>query len=364
MWIAKKTPIKSTLLFLLFSSVGIALFVFSQEMGQGVRYGISLCGELVIPALFVFLCFCEWACLSGTFQRVSVVFNPLFHLLFGKNFRGSVPLLLCLVGGYPMGASALSVAKKTANLSDKSINKLALWIFCPSPSFVIIGVGQGMLNSFQAGIVLWLGCVLSCLLTGCVICRVTFGNQTQTASQIYREEPLSNALAIAVDSATRKMLAICGTVILVGGIASVVSVLPFLSTVQTIFRLFLEVTNGCSYLAEKGGSLAEFGAVLMFGGIGTHLQCRMLLGNDAPTYKTYFLVRVIQTVLCYGMITLFGLWFPNTVQTLSNGGAPAIGTVSVLPSVGLLATCCVFLCSMNENPFIRRKYSEKSGIYS
>ena len=363
MWVSKKVSFHALFTLFLLLGVGIVLTVFSQKLGEGVRQGLSLCGELVIPSLFVFLCFCEWACGSGKIQRVSSVLQRLFRFLFGKGFCGSTPLLLCLIGGYPMGASALAVLHQKQMMGKDLVKRLSLWIFCPSPAFVITGVGQGMLGSLKAGVVLWCGCVVSCLLTGMVICRFPMGLHNDSCRTFFNTEAQS-PLVNAVGSATEKMLVICGTVILVGGILSLVNGLPIPYQMKQGFHLFLEVTNGCSYLSAKGGSLAELGSVLMFGGIGTHLQCKMLLGGNFPPYKVYVTVRICQTVITYLLITLFCFCFPQVAQTLSLGITPTVGTVSVLPSVGLLATCFVFLCSLHQKPIFRRNHCEKSGICS
>lgn len=355
---------KAIVLFFGFFAFFVLFIFFSKELGNGVRQGISLCGELVIPALFVFLCFCEWVCLSQSIQSVSFVLQPLFRFVLGKGFTGNIPLLLCLIGGYPMGASSLAIMRKNNIVSSDSVKQLALWIFCPSPSFVITGVGQGMLGSLRAGLILWCCCVVSCFVSGFVICRFWGKNRKEPHLDLNGNLHSTNCFSVAIGSATEKMLVICATVVLIAGVLSVVSVLPLPAGFQSILYLFTEVTNGCTYLVGKGGSLAELGGVLMFGGIATHLQCRMLLGEDAPPYKLYFLVRICQTLLCYGLVWLFCSWFPNVVQTISVGKFPTVGSVSVLPTVGLLATCCVFLCSVSQKPLNRRKYCEKSGIYS
>ncbi len=349
-------------LFFLVCAIAV-LTIFSKELGQGVRKGISLCGELVVPSLFVFLCFSEWMCYSENVQKVSFLLQPMFRLIFGKEFQGGVPLLLCLIGGYPMGASALSILYKRGSISYAQVKNWSLWIFSPSPAFVITGVGKGMLGSLKIGTLLWCACVVSCLLTGVIICRFPL-RQNNQMRQTSGNNFSVNTTVNAVSSATEKMLIICGTVILVAGILSAVNGLQIPGFAKRATHLFLEVTNGCTYLLEKGGSLPEFVAVLMFGGIGTHLQCRMLLGGAFPAYKVYVVVRFCQAFLAYGFVALFCLCFPQTIQTMSLGTAPTMGTVSVLPSVGLLATCFVFLCSLHQKPLFRRNHCEKSRLCS
>ena len=364
MWVTKRINIKTILMFLVILGFSFLLFFFSNELGQGVRQGLSLCGELVIPALFVFLCFCEWACLSHSIQNVANVLQPLFRLLFGKEFSCGAPFLLCLIGGYPMGASALAIMRKNNLISNTCAKQHALWIFCPSPSFVIVGVGQGMLGSFRVGLILWGSCVISCLLTGCVFSRFFIEKKTEPFLGVNANTDFFACFPTAIGSATEKMLVICATVVLFAGVLSVVSVLPLPAVFRSCLQLFTEVTNGCNVLVEKGGSLAEIGAILMFGGIATHLQCQMLLGKEAPPYNIYCFVRISQAVLCYGIISLFGVFLPNAVQTFSVGNVPTANGLSVLPSVWLLGTCCVFLCSIYQMPIYRRNYREKPRIYS
>ena len=340
------------------SAVIIGSLLFSQGVSDGIIKGITLCGGLLIPTLFVFLCFCEWGCLSGTFQKVFSIFNPFFRLLLGRFYQGGTALLLCFLGGYPMGASALKNLEEKGCLSEKQIKLLSLWVFCPSPSFAITGVGMGMLGSLKAGVLLWGGCALSCVLTGFVLCRIVKVEE-EKGRIIGDSFSLSDSFVAAVSNGVEKMLQICGVVILVAGILGGISVMPLPSVVQKSAELFLEVTNAASYLTQNSGSMAQIGAVLMFGGIGTHLQCKMLLGSSALSYPIYLLVRIIQTALCYFICNIFCKLFPWAVPTLSNGRIPTVGSFSIMPSLWLIGTCFVFLCSVHQMSFGRREKNEK-----
>ncbi len=364
MWLSKKIPVPLFVSCFLVIGAAVGITFYSQSIGEGIRSGLSLCGELVIPSLFVFLCLCEWVSLSGIGMGVVKVFKPVFRLFLGRFYQGGTALFLCLLGGYPMGASSLVSLKNNGRLSLAEIRRLALWIFCPSPAFVVIGVGQGMLGSFRTGLILWVSCVASCLLTGAVISR--FPVKEMPISLTYDKQIRENngSIVQAVSSATEKMLHICGMVILVAGVLGCLSALPLPDPVKSCFTMFLEVTNGSRFLAFNGGSLPQMGAVLMFGGIGTHLQCKGLLKEACPSYLCYFFVRILQALLCYGLLCFICYQFPQVVPTFSVGNVPVPSPISVLPSVGLMGTCCVFLCSLHQKPFFRSDHREKSRIYS
>lgn len=363
MWVSAKLSIRRFVWFIILLSVTVLLTVYSGGISTGVKQGMALCVELLIPSLFVFLCFSQWLCLTEGAVMISEFLSPLFRLLFGKFWQGGMPFLLCLLGGYPMGVSSLMILEEKGKISRQQAERLSFWIFCPSPAFAMIGVGLGMFGSLWIGFVLWFGCVFSCLLTGIVFCRVPLNHSDHTYHEIKKEQT-GDSFVMAITLAIEKMLLICGTVIVVGGMLGFLEMLPFPAILKTAFHMFLEVTNGCVYLSKNGGSLAQIGAVLMFGGISSHFQCKMLLGNRPFHYRKFYICRIIQTILCYSLLTAFSILFPEAIATISLGGPPVMGTMSILPSVGLLATCLIFLCTIYQKPQFRRECYEKPRICS
>ena len=340
--------------------LAVLITFYSREIGSGVQKGIALCGELVVPSLFVFFCFCEWVSLSGIGKAVSFFFAPLYRLLMGDLAKGGISLFLCLLGGYPMGASSLA---SSDFLTSQERKRLALWIFCPSPAFVIVGVGQGMLRSAKTGVILWSACVISCLCSGCILSRIPLAKETDVRFSfvsIYK----TVSLVEAVSSATIKMLQICGLVIFFSALWSCYDLLPFPNWLKCYISGFGEVTSGCQYVIKNGASLPQIGAVLMFGGVAVHFQCRGLLKENSPRYIHFILVRLVQTLFCYGLLWLYSYFFPQTVSAMAFGGTPTVGQVSILPCVALLGTCGVFLCSLHQMKQFRSCQYEKSGIRS
>lgn len=349
------------------SLLGIAFMICSGAVRAGAAHGLMLCASVVIPSLFAFLCLCEWISLSGSAAVLTRLLRPLLRWLMGPAWQGGMALLLCLLGGYPMGATALARLKEQGSITQQQTKGLSLWIFCPSPAFVITGVGQGMIGSLQAGLLLWSSCVLSVLLTGGVVCRVLRRFREPAVARPTEERTFphgAQAFVEAVAAASYKMLLICGTVVLFGGIRGLLDRLPLPAAAKVWVAAMGEVTTGCAVGSGAGLSLPLLGAVISFGGICTHMQCKAILGDLLPRYDSYLLMRLLQSGLTFLLLSLLCHCFPDAVPVMSSGVTPVGRAVSLLPSAALLLTCVVFLSSLNLGLEKRRKNHEESGIYS
>lgn len=323
---------------ILLLGTGGVLLACSATVQQGAIQGLALCGDVVIPALFVFLCLSYWLVESGGGFALSVVLHPLFRLLFARCAHGGIAFLLTLIGGYPMGAATLAGLKTQGVLSHKQVQGMALFLCCPSPAFAVTAVGVGMLGSFQAGVLLWSACALSTLLITVVGCRfVKAEGETAPPSYKKQDQPLTRGVV----SACQTMLLICSTVILFRVVCSLLELFPFSNDIKTLLFGFAEVTNGCASATHKG--LPFLAAVMGFGGLGAHLQIKGILSESMPSYPWYFLLRLGQGALCYGIAVGLCAWFPQVVPTFSANQGMQVTTHSWLPSVALVLTCMVFL---------------------
>ncbi len=340
-----------------FFLVGIGLMFFAGQLQQGVREGLSLCARVVIPALFVYLCLCYWLTETQGLSCITRLLRPLFRVLLGNSWQGGAALLMAVMGGYPMGAAVLKRLYDSSALSARQVRYLCLGLFCPSPAFAVSAVGVGLLSSPLAGLLLWIAATVPVL-----IITVALGRLGGEALSVKEEAfPHQGGFSSAMAGACRSMLYICGVVVLCRAIASVLQGLPFPSIVIQGLSALLEVTNGCVILSPYG--LPWLAAVLGFGGIGTHLQIKGLLGGLMPSYPIYFGVRLLQGAAAYGMTFLLAKWCSPVLPTLWLTTPPAVGSHSVLPSVAVVLTCFVFLGWLEYANPKRKVNNEKPRIY-
>lgn len=218
-----------------------------------------------------------------------------------------------------------------------------------------------MLGSVRAGIILWAACTLSALLTVAVGCRLPCREAFLPAKE--REwSNQTNAFVTAVSRASHHMITICGMVMLFSVVGLWIEQLPLPRRCINHIIGMLEITNGCVRLSHQ--SLPVLGMVLSFGGICTHMQNKAILGDLMPRYSLFFAIRLLQSLVTYGIAWGLCRLFP-LVQPTMVASQPTLNTTrSLLPSVFLWITCVAFLYSLYIGTEKRRIIDEESRLYS
>ncbi len=271
----KKKRLKT--LQILLSAFGAAAFgggilIAPQAASQGVRDGLTLCGQVVIPSLFPFLALSSFLVQSGLAQRAGHLLEPITKLLFRLPGAAGSAILMSLIGGYPVGARMTVQLLDAALITQKQAQRMLFFCVNSGPAFLISAVGSAMLRSRQAGLILCAALTASALLIGLCM-RFLASKETMRESPVVPPTGPSMAQAL-VDAATQGcagIVSICVWVILFSCIAALFSLLPLPSTLRILLQCFLEVTSGCASAAGKV-PLPALALVLGWGGICVHCQ--------------------------------------------------------------------------------------------
>ncbi len=284
------------------------LILDAKTAALGVKEGMMLCMEAVIPALFPFLF------LSGMLNRILAGQPNRFLLPLGKLCRiptGSEGILLTgLIGGYPVGASMVAQACKDGSLSRDDGRRMLGFCNQAGPAF-IFGMLGPMVDSPALPWLIWGLMILSAVITAVMLPGKSDG---RSSPKHYAETSLVNALANAI----RTMATVCGWVILFRVVLVFVRrwfLWLFPVSIQVFLTGFLELSNGCSALKGLDPPcliLILSGWMLSFGGICVGMQtmsvCR---GLDTGLY---FPGKLLQSCINCLLSILFSLLiFPNTV---------------------------------------------------
>ena len=127
----KKKRLKT--LQILLSAFGAAAFgggilIAPQAASQGVRDGLTLCGQVVIPSLFPFLALSSFLVQSGLAQRAGHLLEPITKLLFRLPGAAGSAILMSLIGGYPVGARMTVQLLDAALITQKQAQRMLF--FC------------------------------------------------------------------------------------------------------------------------------------------------------------------------------------------------------------------------------------------
>jgi len=250
-------------------SVGMLVLIFDgQTAVSGVREGLQLCLNTLIPSLFPF--FVLSSLITGSIMGVST--GPLRWICrFCRMPTGSESLLTVgILGGYPVGAGNIGTAYRNGAISLKDAQRLAIFCNNPGPSFLFGVLGPLFPHSGWVWL-LWIIQVTATLLTGYLL-----PGGSSDPLDLPDNRPVSVPMALNIG--IKSIALVCGWVILFR------MILEFLN--RWLFWLFpdpirifltgmLELSNGCLALSETESICLRFilaQLMLSLGGVCVWMQ--------------------------------------------------------------------------------------------
>lgn len=311
----------------------VILILDASAALESAAAGVSLCVRSVVPSLFPFLVLSIY--LTGNLPAGAVpILRPLGRLC--RLPSGSEGILLTgLLGGYPVGAQAVTQAWEAGAISTENARRMLGFCSNAGPAFLF-----GMLSPlFQApGAVwaLWGVHILSALLTGMILPSQASGNMVRVQG---------NAVSFpgALQRGVRVMASICGWVILFRVLIGCLErwvfwMMPDIAAV--LICGLLELTNGCVSLSGIESEETRFllaSMFLSFGGLCVGMQTVSVTGKLGT--GLYFPGKVLQCgitgLLCALVLPLL---YPGTA-------IPRLLPGSLALTVGM----SVFLCFRKNN---------------
>lgn len=285
------------------------LIIFSSDVSQAVSEGISICLNILIPSLFVFLIlsdfFIQTGWLSHMLKPFSFICSKLFHIPLSL---GSV-IFMSLVCGYPVGAKLIAKMVEEKKISNKLGERLLTFCVNAGPAFLIGGVAIPIFSSLKLGLIIFISHVTAFFIVG--ICS-GIGKKAEHLNISNAAIPSSEALVSSVRSATKAMVNICAFVLLFSGILGILKQIGFFNALENVFSNFiphgsasaivagaLEVSFGIFLSKEVVGTFSFFivVAVTAFGGICVHLQIRSILCNTKISMKSFYIYRILYLLI-------------------------------------------------------------------
>ena len=364
-----------------FSIAAIALLlVFGADISAGIRSGISVCGEVVIPSLFPFMILAEFIALSGASDTLSKPLSPLAKRLFGLPKVTAAPIFLSFISGYPVGASLAKRLYDGGKISRMDAEKMLTFTVNSSPAMLIFAVGVGMLGNKKYGYLLFIIHLLASVLNGILFSwillnlgkkkRVTKANlqkrarkgmiksawlRTPTSAQS-SDQPtnkidlaprynIADAFVTATADASVSMLKVCGCVILFAGIVASIKSAQMLA-------LVLEVTVGCKVAVVYG--LKAISAVVGFGGISVIMQV-MTMSKGLIRPHILLFSRLTHAAISYGLCSVAISLLPQRTIAVLSTGLPRFGSFSSVTAPASAAMLLLSVVVMFSAKFVNEK---------
>lgn len=331
----------------------ITAVLFSQQCENGAFKGVEYCLKILVPSLFPFMVLSSFLVNSKSLQiiRQKTVF---ISRLFPNVSPDIVPVLvLCLTGGYPVGARIISSLYESGDISENQAQKMSLYAVGAGPGFLITYVGTQLFANRQIGFIL-LVCQVISVLALAVICEIIFRNGKEIEKIINNKKPvtkstMSYALVKSVSQGVTSIVNMCAMVVF---FSSFLEILRFMlddfDRIKTYLSVLFEVTSACQILC-KGGELILLAFAVGFGGICVHFQIFAILRDIKINKAIFFIMRLVQGFICALTAKIIFHFFPVSVEvfrTVENIKAVSFGTI--WGGVALILCSCCFLFSIKS----------------
>ncbi len=270
--------------------------------------GISLCVRTVVPSLFPFMVISEIIVSSGA---TSIIGRPLrtpFRYLFGISENGSVPILLGILCGFPVGAKSAASLYKKGLIKRSEFERILAFCNTPSSAFLINAVGISMFYDKSLGIALYVTSIVSSLLVGLFFNIFKKRKEDPVDSteieptDTTKADPPARIFSNAITSSAASMLNVCAFVLFfsafMGTLEYFLSAIQISDAAKAVIFSFFELTGGikkASSLTRGGALIAAFAAG--WSGLSVHFQIMSLSYYEGVSFKPYFLSKAVQGIL-------------------------------------------------------------------
>ena len=280
----------------------------SSAAAEWVASGIALCARTLIPSLFPFMVVSSMVISSGACTEFfGALAKPLCSVL-GVSRDGSCALVLGWLCGFPIGARCACELYKGGRISFDEYERLTCISGTPSPAFLILSVGGGMLGDVRLGAVLYFVCVSCAVVTGIFLNmrRKERACSPVSATRVARR-PLLESLVRAVSDSATAMMNVCAFVIFfsafLGVLEQSIKFLGLSDTAHAVVFCIFEMTTGlyriCSLSLASALPLCALSAG--WSGLCIHFQTIAICGGTGLRLSRYFTVQLLRALLCTGV---------------------------------------------------------------
>ncbi len=324
------------------------ILLYPAPVTQGVKKGLLLCGQVVVPSLFPF-----------SVAALLLFKTQVFSAKSGKGgfFRNGQfgVFALSMLAGYPVGARLVRALYGSDRITLPQARRMVCYCVNAGPAFVVIAVGLGSFGRADVGWMLlaahiFAACLLCLLFEAGVHCNKTQAPPTPGQPSFC----FGDAFVTATAESCSAMFAVCGWVILFSAVGGLLAALPLPRRVFLWVQALLEVTSGV-FAARQLGGLCAVAAALGFAGFCVQFQALSAAGEARPPLGQFVLARVAHGGLSALLMRLFLYLWPLKVPTATFGQAPAaVGNAASVPAaLSLLFLCVVFLASVKQEQALR-----------
>ena len=276
------------------SAAAALLLLRPQKAASAVRAGLALCAGTVVPSLFPFFAAISLLLQLGAAEALGRLCAPIMRPLFRMRGVCALPLLAGLLGGYPSGAKTAASLYAQGRITRQEAELLLGFCDNCGPAFLLGCVGAGVLGNPDAGLWLYAVHILSAILAGILLCRLSGDRGPVLLGSALPAAPVSfpQALTSSVTGALASTLNICAFVVFF----QVLSALPPAPPPPLVLGI-LEMVGGVASLTPGPGGFAAAAAIVGWGGLSVHCQAMSLAAPEGLSFRWHWAGKALQAVL-------------------------------------------------------------------
>ena len=276
------------------SAAAALLLLRPQKAASAVRAGLALCAGTVVPSLFPFFAAISLLLQLGAAEALGRLCAPIMRPLFRMRGVCALPLLAGLLGGYPSGAKTAASLYAQGRITRQEAELLLGFCDNCGPAFLLGCVGAGVLGDPDAGLWLYAVHILSAILAGILLCRLSGDRGPVLLGSALPAAPVSfpQALTSSVTGALASTLNVCAFVVFF----QVLSALPPAPPPPLVLGI-LEMVGGVASLTPGPGGFAAAAAIVGWGGLSVHCQAMSLAAPEGLSFRWHWAGKALQAVL-------------------------------------------------------------------
>ena len=235
-----------------------------------------------------------------------------------------------------------------SNAIDKtSAQRMSNTAICAGPAFILLGVGDGMLNSRTSGVILLISHISAAIILLIFDGLIHHNGDYSEKTLPPRKSGIMNSAVYSVNSAARSMAMICALTLIFSAVNTVAN--RFGEPLSIISVTLCEPTNACLYYAP-GNNLPMIAAILGFSGLSIIAQVCFALGNIC-NFPKLLIYRLINAALSYIICTVILRFLPQVCTASAQNGANAcLKASAATPMLSIMLIICsiLLICSTHQ----------------
>lgn len=338
---------------------------YTIPVTAGIQAGLLTCSNVVIPTLFPFMTLASFIASTDLADTISRPFSLITRYVFRLPSHLGCIIIMSLIGGYPVGAKAISAQLEQGRIDEKTASRMLCFCCNAGPSFVISAVGVGIFKSFEIGVILFVCQALSSVIIGALF---SLRQPVGAVSSAPKENtPYSTAFVWAVSGSVTGLLIICGFVVLFSALMRLFDALGVITALsgylgggifssELLYSLIsgvLEVTSGCISLSAAGFSIASIGLaafLISFSGLSIIFQVKSYLFRYKINFGSFFISRILHgSITCLLALAGLRIFRPALPAAMLSSPPSFVKNPNLTPLTAcLLGLCCIFMLSLTN----------------